>query len=263
MFPAKKTSICSGKSQPWGDRRVNQQYWWLFPSRKTCCFFVQAAGVKSEHRITMPFTVIKRSISVGFLASGWSLTGEFRVRHLRPTELIQRFWVAEIVHTQTRYLMRFFNADFHATCSAFTGGCARHGDVSVPTGSSAIERHTSHHPCILVKPQKPTWSAVLHWWEGQVQDGLTVFFLQTCSSEQLQAHMEAGTFQDNRNHKLYIQYMLQQVSGKKGFQSMCFNQQVSSVDRNLHGYGSEPFSPSDSPKHEQTSLTILSLVLIH
>jgi hypothetical protein len=75
--------------------------------------------------------------------------------------------------------------------------------------------------------------------------------------------MEAGTFQDNRNHKLYIQYMLQQVSGKKGFQSMCFNQQVSSVDRNLHGYGSEPFSPSDSPKHEQTSLTILSLVLIH
>ena len=50
---------------------------------------------------------------------------------------------------------------------------------------------------------------------------------------------------------------------KKGFQSMCFNQQVSSVDRNLHGYGSEPFSPSDSPKHEQTSLTILSLVLIH
>ena len=176
MFPAKKTSICSGMSQPWGDRRVNQQYWWLFPSRKTCCFFVQAAGVKSEHRITMPFTVIKRSISVGFLASGWSLTGEFRVRHLRPTELIQRFWVAEIVHTQTRYLMRFFNADFHATCSAFTGGCARHGDVSVPTGSSAIERHTSHHPCILVKPQKPTWSAVLHWWEGQVQDGLTVFF---------------------------------------------------------------------------------------
>ena len=50
---------------------------------------------------------------------------------------------------------------------------------------------------------------------------------------------------------------------KKGFQSMCFNQQVSSVDRNLHGYGSEPFSPSDSPKHEQTSLTNLSLVLIH
>ena len=177
MFPAKKTSICSGMSQPWGDRRVNQQYWWPFPSRKTCCFFVQAAGVKSEHRITMPFTVIKRSISVGFLASGWSLTGEFRVRHLRPIELIQRFWVAERVHTQTRYLMRFFNADFHATCSAFTGGCARHGDVSVPTESSAIERHTSHHPCILVKPQKPAWSAVLHWWEGQVQDGLTVFFL--------------------------------------------------------------------------------------
>ena len=49
---------------------------------------------------------------------------------------------------------------------------------------------------------------------------------------------------------------------KKGFKSMCFNQRVS-VDRNLHGYGSEPFSPSDSPEHEQTSLTILSLVLIH
>ena len=40
---------------------------------------------------------------------------------------------------------------------------------------------------------------------------------------------------------------------------MCFNQQVSSVDRNLHGYGSEPFSPSDNPKHEQTSLTIFEL----
>lgn len=60
--------------------------------------------------------------------------------------------------------------------------------------------------------------------------------------------MEAGTFQDNHNFKLYIyiQYVLQQVSGKKD-SSQCVSINRFLLIENYMDMGQNPFLPVTVP----------------